>query len=120
VVIGTGSQGGVAVPEEIRRDVERLELKFSPVRSLVNVVQIGTGDVKELVNIRGATATWTNESGVRSQTNTPLLRENTLTGGELFAYVRASQWSLDDMFFDVKSWLTEECAQQFAPPKVMQ
>ena len=61
VVIATPSSGGYAVPEEIRRDVERLELKFSPVRSLVNVIQVGTGDVKEVVNVRGATAGWTSE-----------------------------------------------------------
>ncbi len=37
VLIGTPSAGGYVVPEEIRREIERLELKFSPVRSLVNV-----------------------------------------------------------------------------------
>ena len=107
VVIGTPSSGGVVVPEEIRRDIERLELKLSPVRDLVNVIQVGTSDVKEIVNLRGATSGWSSESGARTATLTPELRENTLAGGELFAYPKASQWALQDIFFDVRNWLVD-------------
>jgi HK97 family phage major capsid protein len=114
VTIGSTSGGGYAVPEEIARDIERMELLFSPVRSLVKVVQVGTDDYKELVSLRGASSGWVSESGSRTETDTPILREVTPTRGELYAYPKASEWSLDDIFFNVEAWLAEEVAQEFA------
>jgi len=114
VTIGTGAGGGFAVPEQIARDIELMEKKFSPVRNLVKVVQVGTSDYKELVNIRGATSGWVGESGARTATATPQLREVTPTHGELYAYPQASEWSLDDVFFNVDAWLAENVAQEFA------
>lgn len=114
ITIGTPSAGGYAVPEEIAREIERLEKKFSPVRSLVKVVQVGTSDYKELVSLRGASSGWVGESTSRPATNTPTLREVTPTHGELYAYPQVSEWALDDIFFNVEQWLTEEVAQEFA------
>lgn len=114
VTIGSPSGGGYAVPEEIRREIERLELKFSPVRNLVSVVQVGTSDYKELVSLRGASSGWVGESDTRTKTDTPLLREITPTHGELYAYPQVSEWALDDMFFSVEQWLADEVAQEFA------
>ncbi len=116
VSVGSSAGGGYAVPEEIARQIEIHELKFSPVRNLVKVVQAGTSDYKELLNIRGATSGWVGEtpSPARSATSTPQLREITPTQGELYAYPQASEWSLDDIFFNVEAWLAEEVAQEFA------
>ena len=44
VTIGSQPGGGYAVPEELAREIERQELLFSPVRSLVRVVQAGSPD----------------------------------------------------------------------------
>lgn len=114
VTIASASGGGYAVPEEISRQIEILEKRFSPVRDLVKVVRAGTSDYKELVNIRGGTSGWVGESGSRSATNTPQLREVVPTHGELYAYPQASEWSLDDVFFNVEDWLAMECADSFA------
>jgi HK97 family phage major capsid protein len=114
ITIGSSAGGGFALPEEIAREIERLELKFSPVRRLVKVVQAGTFDYKEIVNLRGATSGWVGETGSRPATNTPQLREVVPTNGELYAYPQVSEWSLDDIFFNVEAWLSEEIAQEFA------
>jgi HK97 family phage major capsid protein len=114
ITIGTPAAGGFAVPEEIAREIEKLELRFSPVRRLVRVVQVGTSDYKALVSLRGASSGWVGEPGPRPATNTPTLREVTPTHGELYAYPQVSEWSLDDIFFNVESWLAEEVAQEFA------
>jgi HK97 family phage major capsid protein len=114
VTIGSPAGGGFAVPEEIVREIERLELLFSPVRRLVKVISAGTSDYKELVNTRGATSGWVGESAGRSLTGTPQLRERVPTFGELYAYPQVSEWSLDDIFFNVEAWLAEEVAQEFA------
>jgi HK97 family phage major capsid protein len=114
VSIGTPAAGGYAVPEEIAREIERLEMQFSPVRSLVNVQPVGTSDFKALVNLRGATSGWVGETGTRTATATSQLRERTPTHGEIYAYPEATEWSLDDVFFNVAAWLAEEAAQSFA------
>lgn len=114
VTIGVPAAGGYAVPEEISREIERLELLYSPVRSLVKVVPVGTSDYKELVNIRGANSGWVGETGSRTGTAEPLLRERAPTHGELYAYPQASEWSLEDMFFNVEQWLANEVADAFA------
>jgi HK97 family phage major capsid protein len=114
ITIGTPAAGGYAVPEEISREIGRLELLFSPVRQLVKVVNVGTSDYKELVNRRGMTSGWVGETGPRPATNTPTLRERTPTQGEIYAYPQVSEWSLDDIFFNVENWLADEVAQRFA------
>jgi HK97 family phage major capsid protein len=110
----SGAAGGYGVPEEIAREIEKHELKFSPVRSLVKVVRAGTSDYKELLSINGASGGWIGETGTRTATNTPTLREIVPTFGELYAYPQVSEWSLDDIFFNVESWLAENVAEAFA------
>ena len=114
ITIGTGAAGGFAMPEEISREIGRLELLFSPVRRLVKVVTAGTSDYKELVSKRGTTSGWVGETGTRTATLTSQLRERAMTHGELYAYPQASEWSLDDIFFNVDAWLAEEVAEKFA------
>jgi HK97 family phage major capsid protein len=114
VSVGTSADGGYAVPEEIGRNIERLQLKFSPVRALVNVTRSGTSDIKRLVDLNGAQSGWRSETGSVSETNTPKLREITPTGGELYAYPKATNWSMEDIFFNVGDWLANSVAEAFA------
>lgn len=114
ITIASAAGGGYAVPEEISREIERLERKFSPVRDLISVKQVGTSDYKELISLGGASSGWVGEAGSRAATDTPLLREITPTHGELYAYPQVSEWALDDIFFSVEGWLTEEVAEEFA------
>lgn len=114
VTIGTGSAGGFAVPKIISTEIEKHELQFSPVRSLVKVVQAGSSDYKELLAINGATSGWVGETGSRTATTTPTLREITPTHGELYAYPQVSEWSLEDIFFNVEQWLAEAVGESFA------
>jgi predicted phage gp36 major capsid-like protein len=93
VTIGTGAAGGFAVPEEISREIGLLERKFSPVRDLVKVVRASTSDFKMLVDKTGATSGWVAETGTRTATATPTLRERVPSHGELYAYPQASEWS---------------------------
>jgi len=114
VIIGNDAQGGVAVPTVILREIERLELQISPIRSLVRVVPAASGDFHALVNERGTTAGWVGESDSRTETETSRLRRRSPTSGELYAYPKTSEWAMNDIFFDVAAWLSEECAQAFA------
>jgi HK97 family phage major capsid protein len=114
ITIGSTIGGGFALPEEISRAIEVLELKFSPVRNLVKVVQVGSNDYKELVSIHGGTSGWVGETGTRTATGTPNLRERAPTFGEIYSYPQISEWAMDDIFFDAERWLVDDVAADFA------
>lgn len=112
--IGTASTGGSAVPSIIGREIETLVLKLSDIMNEVKVINAGSGSYSELVTIRGSNGGWVAETGTRTNNTTPLLRSVTTTHGEVYAYPKVSNWSLNDMFFDVNGWLVEENADTFA------
>ena len=112
--ITTAIEGGYAVPEEISRSIESLILKQSGVVSNVKNIQVGTSDYKELVSIHGTTSAWIGESGTRSETGTANLRERAPTWGELYSYPKVSNWALEDVFFDVVSWLVQDASEGMA------
>jgi len=114
ITVGTPSGGGYGLPKEITKAIMDMEILFSPVRRLVNVVQVGTTDYHALIGLRGATSGWVGETGTRTATNTPTLRDVVPTFGELYAYPQVSEWALDDLGFNVENWLTENVADEFA------
>lgn len=114
VLSGTALQGGNAVPRVVSEAIDRLVLKLSDILPEVNNVTVGTPDYNELVTIAGANGGWSTETGTRSQSRAANLRKVTITHGELYAFPRASNWSLQDLFFNVLEWLTGDAAETFA------
>lgn len=113
---GTGGSaaGGYAVPEEISRAIITQLTDLSPMRQVANVVTASSPDYKILVDTLGTTSGWAGEKGTRSETNTPSLGEVAPTFGTLYAYPKATEESLNDIFFDVQSWLVNSSAVAFA------
>jgi len=110
----TGAAGGFAVPEQIARDIADQVRELSPLRDVVRVVTVGTSDYKELLNIHGESSGWVGETGTRTSTASPTLRERTPTAGTLYAYPQATEESMDDIFFDVGAFITDAVALEFA------
>lgn len=106
--------GGFAVPEVIAREIVRQVQDVSPIRQIARVVTVGTSDYKELVDTRGFGAEWVGETDARAQTNTPDLEEVAPTFGMLHAKPQATVESLEDVFFDVPSWLIASASEEFA------
>lgn len=113
-VTSTGSAGGFALPEVIERAIARLSVDISPIRQISTVRMVGSPDYKELFDVNGAAFEWVAEAGARSQTNTPDLAEVAPTFGTASAKPQASEESLDDLFFDVESWLVSSAAEAIA------
>jgi hypothetical protein len=113
-VTSTGSAGGFALPEVIERQIARLSVDISPIRQIATVRTVGSPDYKELFDVNGAAFEWLAEAATRNQTNTPDLAEVAPTFGMASARPRASEESLDDLFFDVESWLTMSAAEAIA------
>lgn len=113
-VTSTGSAGGFALPEVIEREIARLSVDISPIRQISTVRTVGSPDYKELFDVNGAAFEWVGEAGTRSQTNTPDLAEVAPTFGMASARPRASEESLDDLFFNVEQWLLSSAAEAMA------
>jgi len=113
-VTSTGAAGGFALPEIIERAIARLSVDISPIRQIATVRMVGSPDYKELFDVNGAAFEWLGEAATRNQTNTPDLAEVAPTFGLASAKPQASEESLDDLFFDVESWLVSSAAEAIA------
>jgi len=110
----TGGDGGYAVPAVIDTEIEKQLRDMSPLRSIVKVKTVETGDYKRLVNTGGTSSGWVGEADARAETITPSLEKVDIVPGELYANAAATQRALDDMQFDAEAWLNEEVAEEFA------
>ncbi|WP_431469418.1 phage major capsid protein [Sphingosinithalassobacter sp. LHW66-3] len=106
--------GGVAVPDEIDTMIDATLKSISPIRSIANVVQVGSSGYRKLVTSGGTPSGWASETGSRDETATPAFHEIAPPSGELYANPAASQAMLDDAAFDVEQWLAGEIAAEFA------
>jgi HK97 family phage major capsid protein len=110
----TEAAGGYAVPEEIDAEIGRLLTSISPIRSIANVVKVGSAGYRKLVATGGTPSGWVSETAPRPETGTPAFTEVAPPFGELYANPAASQAMLDDAAFDVEAWLAGEIATEFA------
>jgi HK97 family phage major capsid protein len=114
IAIGTGAGGGYAVPTLIAQQIESRVTTLNPFRQLVEIVSVGTSDFKKLISKNSAGSGWASEAGARSETATSDLVQCAPTFGVLYAYAKASEEAMQDVFFDVGAWLAQEAADGFA------
>lgn len=114
VTIGSSAGGGYAVPAIIASEIEKRVNVQNPWRSLVRVVTVGSNNYTHLVSTNAAGYGWVGEGGSRSETDTSSLIPVAPTYGTIYAYPKASEESMQDIFFDVGAWLVEEVSDGFA------
>lgn len=106
--------GGYAVPDEVDARIVSELAEISPIRALAQVVQTGTSGYRKLVATGGTASGWVSETAPRPETDTPSFVEIAPPTGELYANPAASQAMLDDVGFDIETWLSREIAMEFA------
>lgn len=114
VNVGTDSEGGYAVPEELDKTLLELLKDENPMRRICSQMTVGTDKYKKLVNLGGAGSGWVGETDTRPATGTPTLAQLEAYMGEIYANPQVTQTALDDVFFDVENWISTEVAQEFA------
>lgn len=112
--LGSDDSGGYAVPEELNTTIYQLEKDLSPMRNVCSVMQVGTTNYRQLVDLGGTATAWVGETDTRPDTDAPKLAEVKPLFGEVYAQPAATQTALDDMFFDAESWLSSSIAEAFA------
>ena len=110
----TQADGGYAIPRDIDALVDATLKSISPIRSIANVVQVGSAGYRKLVTQGGVASGWAAEDAVRPDTGTPVFNEIVPSFGDLYAKPSATQAMLDDAQFDVEAWLAGEIATEFA------
>jgi HK97 family phage major capsid protein len=114
-IAGTSdAAGGYAVPEVIDAAIDAALTAISPIRRVANVVKVGSAGYRKLITTGGFQSGWVAETAARPETTTPTFREFVPPSGELYANPAASQAMLDDVAFDLESWLAGEVATEFA------
>jgi HK97 family phage major capsid protein len=108
------SEGGYAVPREIDAMIAARLRDISPIRTIAQVVQTGSAGYRKLITTGGTASGWVSETAARPGTATPNFAEIAPPSGELYANPAASQAMLDDVAFDLESWLADEIAMEFA------
>ena len=108
------ADGGYAVPREIDAMIGAQLKRLSPIRSIAQVVQVGTSGYRKLVTTSGVASGWVSETATRPETQTPKFAEIAPPFGELYANPAASQAMLDDAAFKLEDWLPGEIASEFA------
>ena len=108
------ADGGYAVPRQIDALITSRLKDISPIRSLAQVVQVGSAGYRKLVSTGGTASGWVSEVAGRPETTAPHFAEIAPPSGELYANPAASQAMLDDAAFDIETWLAGEVAMEFA------
>lgn len=108
------ADGGYAVPDEVDARIVSELAEISPIRALAQVVQTGSAGYRKLMATGGTASGWVSETAARPETGTPQFVEIAPPSGELYANPAASQAMLDDVGFDIETWLSREIAMEFA------
>jgi HK97 family phage major capsid protein len=114
VQVATAASGGYALPKQLSDGLLKQLVDISPIRSLATVVNVSTTDYHDLIDVNGFASEWLGETSTHNQTNTPSLADVVPTWGELAAKPEATRWSIQDLNFDVASWLMQRGAEAFA------
>jgi HK97 family phage major capsid protein len=108
------AEGGYAVPQQIDQLIEKRLRDISPIRSVAQVVQVGSSGYRKLVASAGLNSGWVAETVARPETVATTFSEVVPPSGELYANPAATQAMLEDAVFDVENWLADEIGREFA------
>lgn len=109
---GSDSDGGYAIPPDLDRNISATLINMSVMRRLSNVISRGIGYYK-LFNVHGTASGWVGETEARPNTGTPSLKKLIPFFGQIYANPSTTQDALDDIFFDVESFLQDEVSKEF-------
>lgn len=97
----TGAAGGFTVPTQILPGIANEKVKVSAIRRLAEVVVADSQNVSKVVETSGFGFEWVSETGVRSETTTPVYSSRVPTFGILAAKAPVTYTMLEDSAFDI-------------------
>lgn len=104
----TDAAGGYVVPEIISGPLMSRARDANPLRSVVRVVNVSSGDVVFPLSNADASSGWVGETGTRSDTTEPTLAGKKPTFGVCYSYVKMTEEMAQDATIDVGDWFERE------------
>jgi len=111
----TQAGGGFLVPQNMANTIIRLNVLYSPVRSVADVMTISTGNTLELPK-EGSTAfqaLWVSERAARGVTTSGTVAMTVIPTHEMYANPFVTQAMIDDAILDVEGYVAELVGEQF-------
>jgi HK97 family phage major capsid protein len=113
--VGTSSQGGYLVGEEMEAGIDRVVQRYSAMRQVARVISIGSASYKKLVKVSGlAGASRGNENTAPSNGTSPGWAELEFKPGTYVSEQRITSEALEDATQDLGSDLEMEIGIEFA------
>jgi HK97 family phage major capsid protein len=115
--VGTGTDGGHLVPDELERAVNRAVRDVSPIRAIAGIRQVSASVYRKPFAVTGAEAGWVAETAARPETDSPTLAalaEMSFPTMELYAMPAATSSLLEDSAVNIDEWIAEEVRDAFA------
>ena len=108
------SDGGYLVDPKTAEMVNSVLRNAASIRSIASVVHVEATSYDVLIDHTDIGAGWATETDPSTETSTPSIDRITVPLHELSALPKASQRLLDDVAFDIESWLAGRIADKFA------
>src|SRR5690242_2607083 len=112
--VGSNTDGGYLVPDEIEHSIGERLTAISPIRGIAGQRTIGGNVYKKPFMTSGPAVGWVGETGARPQTNSPVLDELSFPAMELYAMPAATATLLEDSAIDIGEWIAKEVDAVFA------
>lgn len=93
-----GGNGAVLVPGEIRSEILKVVIRWSPLRGFVRVLTTETnpGEVVQPIITSGAVASWGNETSARNETTAPTVGSIRFEPCTLYGLIPLGEWLRED------------------------
>ena len=113
--IGSGPDGGFAVPTQVDGTIMSLLRGSSPLRRMATVVSLGggSGSWKKMIHRVGGGSRWAHELEERAETSTPKLGTVEIVPEEIYAIPEVTNHVIDDASFDLINFLRDDVAAEF-------
>jgi HK97 family phage major capsid protein len=112
--VGGDATGGYVVNPDMSGRIVSKVFETSPMRAYASVQVISTDALEGLFDLDEASCGWVEETGSRTETDTPDLGKWRIPAHEMYANPRATQKVLDDAEIDIEGWLAGKVAEKFA------
>lgn len=113
LTVSNDTTGGYLAPPAYIQEIIKAEVLYSPMRSIVNVRTIGTGEYLQPKRTQTSAATRVGETATRSETQNPAWGLVKIPVPEMYAEARVSMANLEDSAFNLEQELADDFAEQF-------
>lgn len=114
--VGTDSNGGFLVPNEVAQMIVGIVNESSPMRSLATVETISSDALDLVQDPNDFAAAWGDETTDRSAVDsaTPSLSRLSIATFEMYSQPKATQKLIDDGSINIEQWIAQKVGDKFA------